>query len=277
MKIRTLKLILLGASLLSKPSLGKTSNKLSSNEKIEIAKARCTPRKHNEPYFFMNMFKQSALIPEIDALYKKVYNQNERLFNRVGYNPKTQRFVSQGKKVSVVFPESFLKSVTLHIENALRLNYVKYIFFSDMGHSHFQIPKDYYKEHFSHMKVEPSPHALNYLLNAPGLKSLYHTGEHFKYKDDHGELLKNPYIQWRFYTRNPIIDNKGNIELLTNFDSNFNTVRSVKNYHWYYGISISANKNGCFPFKDSSGQIQYFDISAWDPPYDCINKSCSMI
>ncbi len=273
MKIKILASILLGISFLSEISLGKTSNKLSLENKIKIAKTRCTPKLSNEPHFFMDMFKSNALVPEIDALYKTVYNQTERLFNRAGYHPKTQSFISQNDKISVIFPEHFLKSVILHIESALRLNYVKYIFFPDMGHSHLQIPREYYNKHYSNINTLP-PSPLNYLLNTPHLKSLYHTAENLKLRNDSGKLLKDPYIQWRFYTRNLLVDNKGNIELLTNFSSTHNTVSSVKNHRWFYGISISANKNGCFPFKDSSGEIQYFDISAWDPPSKCANSHC---
>ena len=58
-------------------------------------------------------------------------------------------------------------------------------------------------------------------------------------------------------------------EILTDYEQSggHNTVRNLEGYKYYSGFNISANKNGCFPFQDKSGNIQYFDLSAWDLPY----------
>ncbi len=272
MGIRTLGIVLLGIWGITEQSLGGTSS-LSLEDKISIAKTRCAPPSPDESSFFMDMFKQSASMEEIDELYIKTYNQKERLLNRAGFNPATQTFISQDSTTSVTLPEHYIKSVILHIENALRLNYVKYIFFPDMGHSHLLVPNQYYDEHIKGENFGPAPSSLNAILEAEGLKSLYHTAEHLKFKNG-DDLITDWYVQWRFYTRNPVIDAKGHIEIHTKEGARSNAVSNVKGYHWNAGISISAHKNGCIPFEDSSGQIQYFDISAWDPPYDCVNNFC---
>ncbi|MGH1468886.1 MAG: hypothetical protein ACRBBP_08425 [Bdellovibrionales bacterium] len=272
MGIRTLGVILLGVWGTTGQALGGTSQ-LSLEDKISIAKTRCAPPASDEPYFFMDMFKQNTSMEEIDKLYIKVYNQEERLFNRAGFNQKSQTFVTKNDSASVTLPEHYIKSLILHVEKSLRLNYVKYIFFPDMGHSHLLTPEDYHEEHISNKDWGHQPGPLNGILQAPGLKSLYHTAEHLKFKDG-DSLITDWYVQWRFYTRNPVIDADGNIELMTNEGARANAVSSVEGYHWNAGISVSAHKNGCIPFEDSSGQIQYFDVSAWDPPYDCVNNFC---
>ena len=48
-------------------------------------------------------------------------------------------------------------------------------------------------------------------------------------------------------------------------DLNFNTVSDVEGYERYsQGFSVSANKDGCFPFVNKDGETQYFDISLSD-------------
>jgi hypothetical protein len=250
---------------------------LNLDEKFELAKTRCSKRALDEPYFFMNMFKSDSSLSEFDESYKVTYNQTERLFNRAGYLEQSNSFVtSDGENLSVTLPEQFIKSVILHIENALKLNYVKYVFFPDMGHSHIQIPKDYYDEHYKNIPPQKSPLSLNQYLQTPGLKSLYHTAEKLQLTEN-GKILDDWYIGWRFYTRNLLGDAGGHLSLLTNEESSHNTVSKVPGHRWSFGVSLSANKNGCFPFEDKNGQIQYFDISAWDPPYDCINNFCGKV
>lgn len=243
---------------------------LSLDDKLEIAKNRCAPRVESESYFYMDMFRGSHSPEGIDALYTTVYNQDSRLYRRAGYDKSSNTFITQGDKVSVRLPEKYLKSVILHVENTLRLNYVKHIFFPDMGHSHLLIPIKQYNQ-MQDIKTGPMPDALNLYLELDELKSLYHTAEKYQFKIA-GAPIDDWYVQWRFYTRNPVIDKDGNIELLTNKKSSANTVSSVEGYHWSAGIALSANKNGCFPFEDAEGEIQYFDISAWDPIHKCADE-----
>lgn len=135
-----------------------------------------------------------------------------------------------------------------------------------MGHSHLFIPNDYYEREMRDVKgIYPS---LDKALQSKGLKILYHTAEQLRMIDDEKLVLADRYIQWRFYTRNPVGDMRGNIEILTDYNqrSGYNTVRKLKGYKYYSGFDISANKNGCFPFQDKAGNIQYFDLSAWSPP-----------
>lgn len=266
MRVKTLALGFLGVFILSEQSLGGTST-LSLEDKIALAKTRCAPPQKSDPILF-NIFKFGMSQERIDELYPQVYGSSERLLNRVGYKSEVNSFVSKKNEIFwVAFPEYYIKSIILQVENALRLNYAKYIFFPDMGHSHILIPLDYYEENITG-KEQNIYESLNVAFQAPNLKTLYHTAEQLGVFDENKALLLDRYIQWRFYTRNPIGDAVGNIEIHTNIKAvGQNTVRDLKGHRYFTGFNISANKNGCFPFEDAQGQIQYFDLSVWDLPY----------
>src|SRR5690606_25957060 len=88
----------------------------------------------------------------------------------------------------------------------------------------------------------------------PEIKFLYHTAEQFKFRGDDGELFPDRHLQWRFFTRNLVGDNKGQgrLELIYNHSSSHNTAHNYEQEtyrYWGAGIYFTANKDGCFPFK----------------------------
>ena len=267
-------LILITFLLCTSQGFGVLTNKLSLNEKVEIAKSRCTPKTNAEPILYQQVFNDFNLsLTEMTNLYASVYESDARLSNRVGYFKGSKKFTSvdlENINDSADFPEHYIKSIILHVENALKLKYVQYVFFPDMGHSHLFIPLNYYEDV---MRKAPSTRFIDSLelaLKAPKLKTLYHTAEQLNLLDENKKVFPSRQLQWRFYTRNPVADANGNIEILTNFDadSGYNTVRELEGHRYYSGFNISANKNGCFPFENANGQIEYFDLSAWDLPYE---------
>lgn len=271
---------LLGVLLYSNVSLGGTG-RLSLEDKMSIARTRCAPRAETEPVLYRNDVGTDHMqsIEEMAVIYTGVYNSERRLPHRAGLDPNTQAYISTNGKDYVIFPEHFLKTVTLHIENALKLKYADFIFFPDMGHAHFFIPDEYYNNRLTHTEP-PFYNSLNKVLsdNPKGLKSLYHTAEHLKTHTDRERttLVDDRHTQWRFYTRNPVFDAHGNSEVITNFEeSGANTAREYAEHRFTAGFNISANKNGCFPFEDAHGEIQYFDISAWDLASDCSRSDCN--
>lgn len=241
-------------------------------EKIEIAKSRCDMAKSEPaPVLYANSFHFNMSLEEVDAAYVKTYASEERLLAHALYDAEKNHFISKKADEFLVFPEAYIKAVILHVENSLRLNYVRYIFFPDMGHSHMFVPQDYFDNVVQASGAKSALESLNIILKAPGLKTLYHTAEQLRLIDDDKKVLEDRYLQWRFYTRNPIIDNNGHIEIATNFDAKggHNTVHHLAGHKYFSGFNLSANKKGCFPFEDAQGQIQYFDLSGWDLPYDC--------
>lgn len=260
--------------LVCSQSLGVLTSSLSIEEKLEIAKTRCAPKTLEEPTLYQKVFnKFNMSLLEIENLYPIIYNSDARLTNRVGYFSETKKFTSVNLKntsESADFPEHYIKSIILHVENALKLKYAQYIFFPDMGHSHLFIPLEYYNNVMSKAPSRRFIDALELAFKAPNLKTLYHTAEQLRLLDETKNVLSDRHLQWRFYTRNPVIDAHGHIEIHTDFkaEGGYNTLRNLEGHRYYSGYNISANKNGCFPFENASGQIEYFDLSAWDLPYE---------
>jgi len=95
------------------------------------------------------------------------------------------------------------------------------------------------------------------------LKILYHTAEQLHMLED-GQLISDRLVQWRFYTRNLLGDNKGEgrLELIHQPTSSHNTARGLMPGHRYWGAGfyISASIDGCFPYtyKDKT---YYFDLN----------------
>ncbi len=242
------------------------------DEKIEIAKTRCAPFKDSDPLLYMTDYKSGQSAERMEETYKNTYEGEGRLPQRVGYYEETNSFSTRiGTLNQGDFPEAYIKSVIKQVENLLRLNYVKYIYYSDMGHSHFFIPMTYYNE-FIKDKGYRATKSASLAMLSKGLKTLYHTAEQLGVRDfETKELYVDTYLQWRFYTRNPVVDFNANIEILTDFSGLGNTVRAYfpaeEQYKYFAGFYISANKNGCFPFENKEGEINYFDLSFDGPAY----------
>lgn len=98
------------------------------------------------------------------------------------------------------------------------------------------------------------------------LEILYHTAEQLQMLDSDNKPLNDSLIQHRLKTRNIVGFNHPDSELiyLSNPSSAVNTVSSRPGYYWWgAGFNISANKNGCFEYKNN-GQSFYFDLSMYD-------------
>lgn len=246
---------------------------ISIEEKLELAKERCTPFKDTDAVLTMKNFKNTQTKEDMQKLYDETYESEGRLPNRVGYYGDVDSFISQrGSKHQGDFPKDYIKSVITQIEKMIRLNYIKHVFYSDLGHSHFFIPMDYYLEEISGKKYLATKSASIAMLSK-GMKTLYHTAELLHVRDSETkELFKDTYVQWRFYTRNPVASFNADVELLTDFSGLGNTVRDyfpdIENYRYFAGYYISANKNGCFPFENKEGELSYFDLSFDAPIYE---------
>jgi hypothetical protein len=162
-----------------------------------------------------------------------------------------------------------VENVTLHIEQALELGYADHVFFPDMGHSHYFIPEAHWDTEYAGTPVDQTADMTSRLLDDPQLLVLYHTAEQLQMLDENKELLPDPWIQFRHQSRNVVGDNdwQRRIELIQNPDSPANTAREYEG-HFYYGagFSISASKDGCFPYTQN-GERKWYDLSLSDLPY----------
>ena len=243
---------------------------VSVEKKLEIAKSRCLPPRSSDPILYATIFNGLFTEKQMKELYEDVYKSPDRLVNRIGYEA-DGRFVSRNlKKPSeyAVYNERVLKGIILQIEEILKRDHARYVFFPDLGHSHFFIPLSYYESQMANRRLGLKD-AQTVAMGAKGLKILYHVAEKLIMTDEDRKVLPEVDVQWRFHTRNPTGDLRGNIKILKNFSiPGANTVRSLEGHRYYAGFYISANKNGCFPFETPTGEINYFDLSAWHLPYN---------
>jgi hypothetical protein len=227
----------------------------------------CAPEDAQEAKITRSDFKWNLSLPEIKELAEQLYISGKRLSHRAHILDQDQVVIPrknlQDELVPIVLTPLFIVSVRKHIEEALRLGYVNEIIFSDMGHSHFYVPQPFYDDVISKIPISDTFLRYEKMLSHPELKILYHTAEQLNMLTD-GRPMEDRKVQWRFYTRNLLGDNKGEgrLELIHQESSSHNTARGIMEGYRYWGAGfyISASKNGCFPFKYKD-KTYYFDIN----------------
>ena len=247
---------------------------------IELAKIRCAQFKTDKiNYITAQDHKWGLNLKELFNLSRKLYHSKKQLLDKVYYDFRQQSFIlpfrQKGLIQNIKLTENFIYNLILHIETALEKNYADEINFSDMGHSHFLIPKSNYKN------TNIMNRAIHYenILKSKKTLFVYHTAEQLdmkiKKKDGIYTLPKDDYLRHRYLTRNLIAYNDGSRKLdlvqVNNLNTEYNTFRNdtqhpeYSNYEWHgAGYFMHANHQGCFPFK-KEGSFYYFDISLEGP------------
>ncbi len=236
-------------------------------------RARCTPPGEDEPTLYSNAFSWGYSLEEMGQRFAEIYDSPDRLFGRAWYDPERDVFVMADTDSwggEVLLPERLVTSVRSHVERALTLGYVDYIFFPDMGHSHFFVPHQKWDEIYEGRRVTELSAMRAALLDDPDLRVLYHTAEQLQMLDEDDHPMQDRGLMWRLMTRNLVGDNNvaGRLDLIHNLEQSNNTARDLEGYFYYgAGFSLSANTNGCFPYVHD-GEVRYFDISMMDLPLD---------
>jgi|SaaInlStandDraft_5_1057022.scaffolds.fasta_scaffold52387_2 hypothetical protein len=238
-----------------------------------VALASCSKHVIGEPTLYATDFSWKQSLGQMKALFEKLYTGPKRLPDRFYLDG--QEFLAPFKFMEkehlLKVPQRFIDSVTKHIEHALERKYVDFIFFSDMGHSHFFVPNNIY-----YSEIEPIPSSRQHeiyqkFLNMKELKTLYHTAEQLKRYKESGKLLDDPYLQWRHFTRNIVgsADNQRHLEIIQKVETIGNAASSYdKDYrYWGGGYNFSANKDGCFSY-NYNGKKYFYDISFSDLGYE---------
>ncbi len=236
---------------------------------LEDAKTRCALPTPAESFVTQSDFKWNMSIEEISQAFDKINTSGKRLKDRA-YTNKDGQLVLPLQRVGdlkeIPLPPTFLYSVKLHVEKALKLGYADHVIFPDMGHSHFLIPT----EHFSEIQGMPQQFIYEKFFNDAQMKIVYHTAEQLRMKNDRRELIPDPVLMWRYFTRNVVGDNAGlgQIDIYKNLTGKFNTIgeEQAPGYKWWgAGFNISTSQNGCFSYV-KTGSTYYFDLSLSDLP-----------
>lgn len=121
------------------------------------AAASCAPETAAEPKLYSSDVRWGLSLPEMMALYEKLYASDKRLKKRAYRNEAKGRFElpleSQfGGPVAV--PDILIKALVRHISEAFEKDYVDAVFFPDMGHSHLLIPLALYESKYDKYPTE---------------------------------------------------------------------------------------------------------------------------
>lgn len=241
---------------------------------VEDSSKRCIKPQDNEPVVLGTDFNWQMSRKDILDKSKHIYESGKRLHGRAYYNNELKSFVLTYQGVSgaqlVPFDMKFAKNISLHLEKALDLGYAEAVIFPDMGHSHFFIPIEKWKREYDSIPTNQFALLYEKLFKDSDLKILYHVAEQLSMMDSNHKLLKNRYLQKRYYTRNLMGFNNGSTDVDILFVNNLEDINSVSEFknHFYFsaGFNVSASKNGCFSFK-YNGKTHFFDISLQDLPY----------
>lgn len=242
------------------------------------ARESCAKPSGNEPYVSQNDFPFSKVytLESMKEKFEEMYMGPKRLLGRAYFDPQSAEykiplFIYGGSEV-ITLPNPFVLSVIRHIELALERKYADYIFFADMGHSHFAIPMESWESYYKNIPVNEMPRLYQEMMQDSQIRSVYHTAEQLLMNQDNGDVLADKYLQWRYYTRNIISRNDGVFsifEVLLNPNMNeFNTVKEIPGHQWFGGgFYLHSNKKGCFEYRTPKGQKFNFDISYESFPY----------
>jgi hypothetical protein len=250
-------------------SLGAGDPWLTDAEWEEI-RERCAPDPDAPPLRFSD-YRWGLSFEEMEELYWELYSSGKRLPERAYHDEKRDLLVlpiTSSWGGEVILAPRLVKSVRAHIEKALERNYVDFVFFPDMGHSHFFIPRDHWEARYAGRPVSAFGQMYTELFDDPELKVLYHTAEQLEVMDEDRRLLPDRHLQWRFYTRNPVGDNRGAgaLELHHDPTHSHNTVRDYEGHRYHGGgFYLSAGDSGCFPFTHQ-GVTHYFDLTMQSLP-----------
>ena len=228
-----------------------------------------------EEVMYMDMFPWNQSNEQMSENFRLIYKSQKRMDNRVFYDGENYKmpFKSYGEETRfATVPKIFIESIISHMETALEKDYVDHINFSDMGHNHLFIPKEFYRNEISHLSMVTEKHLLyEKLMNNRNLLILYHTAEQLRFFNEDKTLITERSVQKRFYTRNLLGQNtkSNNLDILFDLKASANGTSKYKEdkyKYWGAGFSFSSTENGCFSYM-KDGEKLFFDLSINDIGY----------
>ncbi len=223
---------------------------------------RCKPETASDAKLYSTDLRWEIPFVEMMSLYRSIYSSKKRLPKRAYFDEATGTYklpFAEGFGGDIPISENFIATIRHHVETGMARGYVDALFFSDMGHSHIFIPESKYESTYKSIPINEMTRFYRLLFEDPEIKILYHTAEQLKFTAE-------PHVQWRFYTRNLIGENRqdGDVYVLPAVEHRANTLRDLDGHRlWNTGFHISASEAGCFPYMER-GQIRYFDLSLYD-------------
>lgn len=254
------------------------TNAVDSAFNIEESKERCLfDQFQTEELFGDELYRNYSLI-EMEEKFNQVYNSKKRIRYHADYNSEMNSFylylVTPNSIIPVRITLNFIKSVTLQIETAIEKGFASYVFLPDMGHAHLNFPLDHWKKEYARFDISTNnmDEIEEKMLADMQMEPLYHLSERLEMLDENGNVKFDEVLNFKYWNRNFFGKNNGTNEYAIYITPNlkkYNTVCCLEGYKsWSSGFSVSASELGCFPYRNKDGNIQYFDISLYDPRYN---------
>ena len=237
----------------------------------DLVFASCDKPTANEKPIMQNDFYWGFSLVDMAAKFSEMYSKPQRLQGRAYYDKMKDHYVmpfTAAQGGNFVITKGAIAAIKYHIEEALKHTYANFVFFPDMGHAHFMIPQRSYDKFYASLPVSQLSRLYAMAFADEDVKFLYHTAEQLQTLEEDNKTLKvDRAIQWRYYTRNLVGQNKsgGTIEIAHDLESKANTVGELEDYRNFGGFNISAQKDSCFSYT-YKGQEYFFDISMEDLP-----------
>lgn len=204
----------------------------------------------NEPALNKGEFTLIESLAEAASIEETIYTGGRRLANRAYLENGRYRLPDWGE---VPLPEAVIAAVVSHVEQALAAGYADHVVYSDMGHVHV---------------YAPSPGGgWSVDIERSDLKFVYHTAEMIRLREGDwfkGELVPDPYLRWRYYSRNllGVLDPEKGLTILFEKKGAYNTVRGLPSHREITTLYFSASEQGCFAFRTPAG-LRYLDIGGY--------------
>lgn len=240
------------------------------DDMIASAKQRCAKNIESSDQLYAEDFTWDYSYSEINSLFNAIYTSKKRLPNTLYYSVTNKSFMLPlGKDHDdLPVPDRFIKALITHVETALTQGYAEYVFLADLGHGHFYIPEDVFKQHIN-PKSPPREYErriFEIVTQEKRVKIYYHSAEMFLNFSNENEFAKLPYFErFRNLHRN----------LVGAFDDGYalrldrvgrEPGSDLQGYTQVaQDIDLSSNKWSCIPF-ERLGRRMYFDISRFSPP-----------
>jgi hypothetical protein len=208
------------------------------------ARPDCSRPLPDEPYTSRTEWNVIRSKDSASQSWKDLYQSGRRLRNRAYLAEDLSYVFPDGTKI----PSRFLNSLKAQIATAIDRKYADHVFYPDLGHVHLLIP-----EGTQDLSDESA-------LSRPDLIFLYHTAELYEMRPG-GELSPDPWLQWRFYSRNLVGHNDERADVdIAYTDEKYGTVRGLPGYRQVETVYLSTSKNGCFELNTAEGNLK-LDLS----------------
>lgn len=242
------------------------------------ATIRCATHASLSKELFREELRGQFTLLELEDKFLQIYHRDERIGLHAFFDSEKELFIAPLRKGHKTFPvpltQQFIANVARHLEIAIEEGYADFVFLPDMGHAHLYFPENHWNQEYANMPSGyKNQHKLyQKMLADPKLKSLYHLSEQLMMRDHNKHVLPDKLLHYKYWNRNFVGYNDGttHFEMPHVTDKTMpNSVASLPRHKlWSAGFAVSANKNGCFPYRDKDGQTRFFDIAMQDPRYN---------